>query len=139
MPNQYDALGTALLAPNPGGNLRLLPATSVLNAPTIATGQLLRPYPQYTSVTIVPPDIGNSVYHSLQAKIVKRFRTGGTLLADYTWSKNISDADTTFGFLESNAVGSIQDFYNLAGSRSLTSFDVAHRCSQLCGAIRNEA
>ena len=55
------------------------------------------------------------------------FRTGGTLLADYTWSKNISDADTTFGFLESNAVGSIQDFYNLAGSRSLTSFDVAHR------------
>lgn len=129
LPNQYDALGTALLAPNPGGNpfAGLLPATSVLNAPTIATGQLLRPYPQYTSVTIVPPDIGNSVYHSLQAKIVKRFRTGGTLLADYTWSKNISDADTTFGFLESNAVGSIQDFYNLAGSRSLTSFDVAHR------------
>ena len=39
----------------------------------------------------------------------------------------MSDADTTFGFLESNAIGSIQDYYNLAGSRSLTSFDVAHR------------
>ena len=48
----------------------------------LRVGQLLRPYPQYTSVTIVPPDIGNSVYHSLQAKIVKRFRTGGTLLGD---------------------------------------------------------
>ena len=129
LPNQYDSLGTALLAANPGGNpfAGLLPATSVLNAPTITAGQLLRPYPQYTSVTIVPPDMGNSVYHSLQTKIVKRFRTGGTLLATYTWSKNISDADTTFGFLETNAVGSIQDYYNLAGSRSLTSFDVAHR------------
>ena len=127
LPNQYDSMGTALLATTSNPFAGLLPATSVLNAPTIAVGQLLRPYPQYTSVTIVPPDIGNSVYHSLQAKIVKRFRTGGTLFANYTWSKNISDADTTFGFLESNAVGSIQDYYNLPGSRSLTSFDVAHR------------
>lgn len=129
LPNQYDSLGAALLAANPNGNpfAGLLPATSVLNAHTIAVGQLLRPYPQYTSVTIVPPDIGNSIYHSLQAKLVKRFRTGGTLSANYTWSKNISDADTTFGFLETNAVGSIQDYYNLAGSRSQTSFDVGHR------------
>ena len=58
---------------------------------------------------------------------MKRFRTGGTLLGNYTWSKNISDADTGFGFLESNGVGGIQDYYNLAGSRSLTSFDVAQR------------
>ena len=129
LPNQYDSLGSALLAPNPGGNplAGLLPATSVLNGPTITVGQLLRPYPQFTSVTITPPDIGNSIYNSLQVKLVKRFRSGGTLLATYTWSKNISDADTTFGFLETNGVGSIQDFYNPGGSRSLTSFDVAQR------------
>ena len=127
LPNQYDSMGTALLATTSNPFAGLLPATSALNAATITVGQLLRPYPQFTSVTIVPPDIGNSIYNSLQTKIVKRFRTGGTLFANYTWSKNISDADTTFGFLESNAVGSIQDYYNLPGSRSLTSFDVAHR------------
>jgi hypothetical protein len=129
LPNQYDSLGAGLLAPNPGGNpfAGKLPVTSALNAATIAVGQLLRPYPQFTAVTMVPPDIGNSIYNSLQAKLVKRFRTGGTLLATYTWSKNISDADTGFGFLESNAVGSVQDFYNPRASRSLTSFDVAQR------------
>ncbi len=129
LPNQYDSLGSALLAANPGGNpfAGKLPTTSVLNGATITVGQLLRPYPQFTSVTIVPPTIGNSIYNSLQTKIVKRFRTGGTLLGAYTWSKNISDSDTGFGFLESNAVGNIQDFYNPRASRSLTSFDVAHR------------
>ena len=129
LPNQYDSMGAALLAPNPGGNpfAGKLPTTSALNGATIPVGQLLRPYPQFTSVTIVPPDIGNSSYNSLQAKIVKRFRTGGTLLGTYTWSKNISDSDTTFGFLESNGVGSIQDFYTPRASRSLTSFDVPHR------------
>src|SRR6185369_2643392 len=129
LPNQYDSLGSALLAPNPGGNpfAGKLPTTSVLNAATITVGQLLRPYPQFTAVTIVPPTIGNSIYSSLQTKIVKRFKSGGTLLGAYTWSKNISDSDTGFGFLETNAVGNIQDFYNPRASRSLTSFDVAHR------------
>src|ERR1051325_1630399 len=129
LPNEYDSLGSALLAANPGGNplAGKLPATSVLNAATIKVGQLLRPYPQLTALTIVPPTIGNSSYNSLQAKIVKRFKSGGTLLGAYTWSKNISDSDTAFGFLESNAVGSIQDFYNPRASRSLASFDVAQR------------
>jgi hypothetical protein len=99
----------------------------VLNGPTITVGQLLRPYPQYTSVTLVPPTIGNSIYNSLQTRVVRRFRTGGTLMGTYTWSKNISDSDTGAGFLESNGVGGIQDFYTPRASRSLTSFDVAHR------------
>jgi len=129
LPNEYDSLGLALLASNPGGNpfAGKLPTTSVLNAATITVGQLLRPYPQFTAVTIVPPTIGNSIYHSLQTKIVKRFKSGGTLLGAYTWSKNISDSDTGFGFLESNAVGGIQDFYDPRASRSLTSFDVVQR------------
>ena len=60
LPNQYDSLGTALQAPNPGGNpfAGLLNATSALNAATITVGQLLRPYPQFTSVSISPPTSG---------------------------------------------------------------------------------
>jgi hypothetical protein len=129
LPNGYLPMGSALLVPNPGGNpfAGKLPTTSVLNGATITVGQLLRPYPQYTSVTMVPPTIGNSIYHSLQNRIVKRFHSGGTLMGTYTWSKNISDSDTGAGFLESNGVGGIQDFYTPRASRSLTSFDVAHR------------
>jgi hypothetical protein len=53
------------LAANPGGNplAGKLPPTSVLNAVAITVGQLLRPYPQFTAVTIVPPTIGNSSYN----------------------------------------------------------------------------
>jgi hypothetical protein len=129
LPNQYMSMGAALLAANPGGNpfAGKLPPSSVLNGATITVGQMLRPYPQYTSVTLVPPTIGNSIYNSLQTRIVRRFRTGGTLSGTYTWAKNISDSDTGAGFLETNGVGGIQDFYTPRASRSLTSFDVANR------------
>jgi hypothetical protein len=125
--DQYDSMGAALLVNQQNPFAGLVNSTSVLNRPTIAAGQLLRPYPQFTGVTVTPPDYGNSSYNSLQLKIVKRFKTGGTLSGNYTWSKNISDADTNFGFLESNGVGAIQDYDNVRGSRSLTSFNVAQR------------
>jgi Carboxypeptidase regulatory-like domain len=127
LPDQYDSMGSALLNSNVNPFAGKVNSTSVLNGPTITTGQLLRPYPQFTSVTVTPPTYGNSEYDSLQAKVVKRFKTGGTLSGNYTWSKNIADADTGFGFLESNGVGAIQDYDNIRGSRSLTSFNVAQR------------
>jgi Carboxypeptidase regulatory-like domain len=127
LPDQYNSMGTALQTSVTNPMAGLLNPTSALNAAKITAGQLLRPYPQFTSVTKTPPTTGSASYNSLQANAVKRFHAGGTLSANYTWSKNISDADTSFGFLESNGVGSIQDFNNPRASRSLTSFNVAHR------------
>jgi hypothetical protein len=63
----------------------LLPSTS-LSGSTVATSQLLVPYPQFTGVTQYNND-GASWYHSLQARYQKRFSHGYTLLANYTWSK----------------------------------------------------
>jgi hypothetical protein len=48
--------------------------------------QLLRPYPQFTSVNIQVP-AGYSYYHSLQAQIEKRFSSGVTFQASYTYSR----------------------------------------------------
>jgi hypothetical protein len=63
----------------------LLPSTS-LSGSTVATSQLLLPFPQFTSVTQYNND-GRSWYHGLQTRYQKRFSHGYTLLANYTWSK----------------------------------------------------
>ncbi len=126
LPDQYDSMGNALLTQVANPFAGKVAASSILNAATVSSGQLLRPYPQFTGVFAGPPDIGNSTYHSLQAKLVERFRGGGTLLTSFTWAKMLSDSDTGFGFLETNGVGAVQDAYNPAGERSLTSFDVPY-------------
>ena len=68
-------------------------------------------------------------------RLVKRFGSGGTLLANYTWSKNLGNTDTLAGFLEakpsaqssSSGEGSIQDYNNLNGEYSLLSYNVNQR------------
>lgn len=63
----------------------LLPGTG-LAATTVARSQLLLPYPQFTSVTMDQP-IGFTWYHSLQARVERRFGDGFTIQGNYTWSK----------------------------------------------------
>lgn len=97
-----------------------------LAAPTTTVGQLLRPYPQYTSVELSGQGSFASIYHSFQLTAQRRFMAGGTLLAAYTNSKLISNTDTLTAWLE-NSVGNIQDNNNLREERSLSSQDVPQR------------
>ncbi|MGH9384785.1 MAG: TonB-dependent receptor domain-containing protein [Vicinamibacterales bacterium] len=69
--------------PNPFRGL--LPGTS-FNGATIARQQLLRPFPQFDNIRTRGSD-GTSRYNSAQFKLEKRFTTGYSLLAAYTWSK----------------------------------------------------
>jgi hypothetical protein len=113
-------------------------------SPTTMIGQLQRPYPQWgfggsdffgkflqgnAGVSTNAPYIGNSSYNSMQLKLEKRFKSGGMIMASYTWAKLISDTDTLNGFLEDNGgVGAGgQNAYNRRADRSLSSFDVPHR------------
>ncbi len=57
-----------------------------LAAQTVARSQLLRPFPQYSGVS-VDQSIGYSWYHSLQLQGERRFRRGFTMQVSYTWSK----------------------------------------------------
>ena len=101
----------------------------------MTVGQSLRPYPYYSNVNDTAQFYAHSNYHSLQARLVKRFGSGGTLLANYTWSKNLGNTDTLAGFLEakpsaqssSSGEGSIQDYNNLNGEYSLLSYNVNQR------------
>ncbi len=97
-----------------------------LAAPTTTEGQLLRPYPQYTSVELAGQGSFESIYHSLQVTAQRRFAGAGSLLIAYTNAKLISNTDTLTSWLETG-VGAIQDNNNLRGERSLSSQDVPQR------------
>ena len=79
------------LVPNPFYGLPQIPASSVLAQPTVAMGQLLRPYPQFLDVNMWSFNGGNADYHGLNAKVEKRFSHGVSLLASYVFSKTIDD------------------------------------------------
>ncbi len=93
-------------------------------------GQLLRPYPQYGSITsnCCLENLGQSTYNALQATLERRFRNGLNLLASYTFSKTLTDADSSFptetGF-NSNVFGA-QNPYNLKGEKAVSYQDIPH-------------
>jgi hypothetical protein len=95
LPNQWLSKSTtrdqntinflAQTFPNPFYGV--VPATSSLGATTvISRSSLLVPYPQYTGLTKSDAQ-GFSWYHSLQAKIERRFANGFTVQGAYSYSK----------------------------------------------------
>jgi len=124
LPSELLSLGAALndRVPNPFfGIIR----TGALSGATVTRRQLLLPYPQYTSVFRNAPMAASSIYHGLMLKLERRVTRGLTVLANYTWSKQIEDSSGQEGFLD--RAGGIQDFYNRRAERALSSFDTPHR------------
>jgi hypothetical protein len=126
LPDQTLSLGTDLLrqVPNPlFGSVQQGP----LSAATVPYGQLLRPFPQYNSLSVIAFNQADSSYEALQIKAEKRFSAGASLLVSYAFSKMISDTDSLNSFLEINGQGTVQNWNNLKAERALASFDVPQR------------
>ena len=72
-----------------------------LNGSTTTRAQLLRPFPEFTSIATERYD-GKAIYHAGQFRLERRFSRGFTLLSSYTWSKVIeqvsflNDSDTKY-------------------------------------------
>jgi outer membrane receptor protein involved in Fe transport len=127
LPDQYLALGNALqqTVPNPFYGII---TTGSLSTPTVPYRQLLRPYPQFSSVTAVSSSYGSSTYHSLQVKVERRFQHGFGILGAYTFSKLLDDVTmiTPYPGTGDTATPNAQDFDNNRNERAVAVFDAPH-------------
>jgi hypothetical protein len=92
-------------------------------------GQALRPFPQYGGIDTdcCLENVGQSSYHALLAKVERRFHNGLNLLASYTFSKTLTDADSALPTFAQFSGGSlVQNSYNLKGEKSLSYQDIPH-------------
>jgi hypothetical protein len=91
--------------------------------------QALRPFPQYQSIDTdcCLENLGQSTYNALEAKLERRFHNGLNLLASYTYSKTLTDADSALpAFVSFAGGGSVQNSYNLKNEKSLSYQDIPH-------------
>jgi carboxypeptidase family protein len=70
------------------------PYSAFTSQPAHTVGQSLRLYPQYLNVSEEWGPRGIARFNSLQLKTTKRYSNGLTLLAFFTWSKNMTNSDT---------------------------------------------
>lgn len=125
---QYLSMGTALSQPVTNPFYGLV-KTGTLAQPKVQQGQLLLPFPEYTSVASGGGYVGNSTYHALQMKVEKRMPGNGTVLAAYTFSKLIANVNSLTGWLDSGvgAGPGPQDPNNLTAEKALAGFDSRQR------------
>ncbi len=87
--------------------------------------QALKPYPQYVNINKVNDPIGISRFHSLQVKATRRYSQGLTLLAFWTWMKNMTNVEG--GPIDLGpGDGAVQYPLNRAGEVSISSEGPPH-------------
>jgi hypothetical protein len=96
--------------------------------------QALRPFPQYSnadvdSATMSDP-FGDYTFNALQVQVNKRLSYGLTVLANYSWSRNITNADSEYpaqAEWEGNGTSGALNTYNLKAEKSVSAFDTPQR------------
>lgn len=123
------ALGAALLQRVPNPYFSLIPRSSSLGDPTIPVAQLLRPYPQYTTVSPYRNNVGTTRYHGAYVKVEQRFAHGLSYLVSYTRSKLVDDASSVFdASILTGPVASypVADSFNRRLERDYSTGDIPH-------------
>jgi len=129
------ALGNALLTqvPNPyyglSSNGATLISSGAMAGPTIPYYQLLRQFPQFTSVQSINGSWGKAVYNALQAKVERRISKSLLLLFNYTFSKSMDNASYFTGedFSSQEGENAIQNWNDLGAEYGVSQMDQTQR------------
>jgi len=126
---QYLSLGGLLLDPISSPQA----AAAGITAPYAGfpggaiVAQALVPFPQYFGFNTdgALENLGQSTYNALEASLQRRFHNGLNLMASYTWSKTLTDADSALPFFATLA-GSAgpQNSFNKQGDKAISNQDV---------------
>ena len=95
-PLKYLRLGSLLTATANSANIAaaqaIFPEIALPFSNFVGTiGQMLRPYPQYGTINTPMFTVGQSNYQGLQATLNRRFASGFTFTAGYTFSKELDN------------------------------------------------
>jgi hypothetical protein len=123
------ALGGALLQRVPNPYFGLIPRSSSLGDPTIPVAQLLKPYPEYTTVSLYRNNVGTTRYDGLELSVRQRMTRGLSYSIAYTRSKLTDVASAVFdASILTGPVANypIADSHNLTGERDYSSGDIPH-------------
>ena len=87
--------------------------------------QALRPFPQYGFIATdcCLQNAGHSSYDALVASLERRFRAGLNLQASYTWSKNITNADSSLPGIN-GGVSQEQNPFDAKSQKAISSQDI---------------
>ena len=121
------ATGSALLQKVANPFFGQIPRSSSLGDPTIAAGQLLKPFPEFLTVAPYRNNVGSTVYHGFEAKLEQRLTAGLSYLVSYTHSKLIDTASSVFD--ASVLTGPVANFpvadsFNLRRERDSSTGDI---------------
>jgi hypothetical protein len=98
--------------------------SSITSSSTIAAGQLLLPFPQFSTVTL-SESAGYSLFNALDVKVRKQATKGLTVLFTYSWMSNWDNLYSGGSTL--NSTSGPQDNYNLKGEYSRAVDDMHNR------------
>jgi len=121
--------GASLLQRVPNPYFGVVPRSSSLGDPTIPVAQLLKPYPQHTTVSLYRNNVGTTIYHGAYAKLQQRLSGGLSYLVSYTRSKLMDDASSVFdASILTGPVANypVADSFNRRLERDYSTGDIPH-------------
>jgi outer membrane receptor protein involved in Fe transport len=113
--------------PNP--YFGIVPRSSSLGDPTIPAGQLLKPYPDYTTVSLYRNNVGTTRYQGFELGLRQRLARGLSYSIAYTRSKLLDDASSVFdASILTGPIANypVADSFNRALERDYSTGDIPH-------------
>jgi hypothetical protein len=123
------AQGATLLQRVPNPYFGVIPRSSSLGDPTIPLAQLLKPFPQHTTVSLYRNNVGTTEYQGVTARLEQRLSRGLSYLASYTRSRLKDDASSVFdASILTGPVANypVADSFNRRLERDYSTGDIPH-------------